>query len=35
MNEAVGGTPEELARQELIQRSVEDEELRRRLLSDP
>ena len=35
MNEAVGGTPEDLARQELIQRSVEDEELRRRLLSDP
>jgi hypothetical protein len=35
MNEAAGGTPEELARQELIQKSVEDEELRRRLLSDP
>ena len=35
MSEAAGGTPEDLARQELIQRSVEDEELRRRLISDP
>ena len=35
MSEAAGGTPEDLARQELIQKSVEDEELRRRLLSNP
>lgn len=34
MSEAVGGNPEE-ARQRLIQRSMEDEELRQRLLSDP
>ncbi|MGF1470882.1 MAG: NHLP leader peptide family RiPP precursor [Rubrobacteraceae bacterium] len=34
MTEASGGSPEEM-RQRLVQRSMEDEELRQRLLDDP